>query len=66
MRTAAATRKHPAALLPVDQATTVTSVVTATVGPGWLAIARPFSVRARLLPAGAVPLALVTEATMPR
>jgi hypothetical protein len=56
VRIAAATRKQPVALRPADQATKVTRVVTATVGPGWDAIPRPLRVRARL----------VTEATMPR
>ncbi len=37
VRIVAATKRHPAGLRPADQATAVTSAVTATVGPGWQA-----------------------------
>jgi hypothetical protein len=59
VRIVAATRRHPAGLRPADQATAVVSAVTATVGPGWQASARPFTVVA-------TPRLEFTEVTMPR
>jgi hypothetical protein len=53
----AATRRHPAGLRPADQATAVTSAVTAIVGPGWQARARPLTV---------LHTGRLTEVTMPR
>ena len=44
VRIVAATRRHPAGLRPADQATAVISAVTAVVGPGWQASARPLRV----------------------
>jgi hypothetical protein len=52
VRIVAATRRHPAGLRPADHATAVTRAVTATVGPGWHASARP--------------LMVLTHVTMPR